>query len=113
MILKIIEEDFKEYNYKINSDLFSFNFLLTKNNNYVLTISNLKEIDINVKIDLLNLFRSIKSIHKNIYNIILEINSIPLFDSNSYNLNYNNLDYNSEFESNIDRMKLSISFVKK
>jgi hypothetical protein len=72
------------------------------------------EIDISLKVKLINLFENIKKI--DIKNITIENNSCVIFDSLSYNFAHDTFDYNNIYEINnsilFDRIKFTFIFIQ-
>ena len=114
MKLIVIDNDNNEYNYNFDSKLFTFFVVPVKNNQYSFTITNLNELDIELKVELVNLFETIKTI--DIKNIYIKKDDIIIFDSLAYGFAHDTFDYNSSYEYNdsilIDKVKFTFLFVK-
>jgi TPP-dependent 2-oxoacid decarboxylase len=120
MILKIIDENLKEYEFDdFNTNYFTFSLnkaYIANPGNQLLTISNTREINIEEKANLYNLSKILENIkiktvileNPNPINVNIRNNDLQekeklessfkkLFDNNIYNLEYVGIEYASEY----------------
>lgn len=108
MILRIIDKNLNEYTFdNFNKNYFTFTFSKLNNaspGNSLLTFSNFKDISIEEKIDLYNLFNDLQN--KELTTIIIENSTsteeLPrkIFDNTMYELEFVELEYHTEYFTN-------------
>lgn len=104
MTLRVIDNNLNEYTFdNFNKDYFTFTFSKITNaspGNQLLTFSNFKDISIEDKIVLYNLFNNLQT--QKLTTIIIESSetSRKIFDNSMYELEFVGLDYYTEYFTN-------------
>ena len=104
MTLRVIDNNLNEYTFNnFNKDYFTFTFSKITNaspGNQLLTFSNFKDISIEDKIVLYNLFNNLQT--QKLTTIIIENSEMSrkIFDNSMYELEFVGLEYHTEYFTN-------------